>query len=50
MWLQNQQFYMQGLNQMSKEKAESILSTLGIPCFDAINMFYKQIILQKDFV
>ncbi|MGM9941700.1 MAG: type II toxin-antitoxin system RelB/DinJ family antitoxin [Bulleidia sp.] len=28
-----------------KEKAESILSTLGIPASSAINMFYKQIIL-----
>ena len=30
-----------------KEKAENILSTLGIPASSAINMFYKQIILQK---
>ena len=30
-----------------KEKAESILSTLGIPASSAINMFYKQIILQR---
>lgn len=30
-----------------KEKAESILSTLGIPASNAINMFYKQIILQN---
>lgn len=30
-----------------KEKAESILSALGIPASNAINMFYKQIILQK---
>lgn len=30
-----------------KEQAESILSTLGIPASNAINMFYKQIILQK---
>ena len=30
-----------------KEKAESILSTLGIPVSNAINMFYKQIILQR---
>ncbi len=29
-----------------KEKAESILSELGIPASTAINMFYKQIILQ----
>ena len=29
-----------------KEKAESILATLGIPASSAINMFYKQIILQ----
>ena len=27
-----------------KEKAESILSALGIPASNAINMFYKQII------
>ena len=30
-----------------KENAESILSTLGISASSAINMFYKQIILQK---
>ena len=30
-----------------KEQAESILSTLGIPASNAINMFYKQIILQR---
>lgn len=30
-----------------KEQAESILATLGIPASNAINMFYKQIILQK---
>lgn len=30
-----------------KEKAESILSALGIPASNAINMFYKQVILQK---
>ena len=30
-----------------KEKAESILAALGIPASNAINMFYKQIILQK---
>ena len=30
-----------------KEQAESILSTLGIPVSNAINMFYKQIILQQ---
>lgn len=30
-----------------KEKAESILATLGIPASCAINMFYKQIILQR---
>lgn len=30
-----------------KEQAEKILSTLGIPVSNAINMFYKQIILQK---
>lgn len=30
-----------------KEKAESILSALGIPVSSAINMFYKQIILQR---
>lgn len=29
-----------------KDQAESILSTLGIPVSSAINMFYKQIILQ----
>ena len=30
-----------------KEKAESILSALGIPASNAINMFYKQIIFHK---
>ncbi|MGN1111653.1 MAG: type II toxin-antitoxin system RelB/DinJ family antitoxin [Acutalibacteraceae bacterium] len=30
-----------------KEQAESILSSLGIPVSNAINMFYKQIILQR---
>lgn len=30
-----------------KEQAESILQTLGISASNAINMFYKQIILQR---
>lgn len=30
-----------------KEEAERILAVLGIPASNAINMFYKQIILQK---
>ena len=30
-----------------KEQAEIILSALGIPASNAINMFYKQIILQN---
>ena len=30
-----------------KEKAESILAALGIPASNAVNIFYKQIILQK---
>lgn len=30
-----------------KEKAESILTALGIPASNAITMFYKQIILHK---
>lgn len=30
-----------------KEQAESILSALGIPASTAINMFYKQIILNR---
>lgn len=30
-----------------KEEAERILTVLGIPASNAINMFYKQIILQK---
>ena len=30
-----------------KEQAESILYALGIPVSNAINMFYKQIILQR---
>jgi len=29
-----------------KEQAETILTALGIPASNAINMFYKQIILQ----
>lgn len=30
-----------------KEQAERILASLGIPASNAINMFYKQIILQN---
>ena len=30
-----------------KQQAEAILSTLGIPASNAINMFYKQIILHN---
>ncbi len=30
-----------------KEQAETILTALGIPVSSAINMFYKQIILQR---
>lgn len=30
-----------------KEQAETILGELGIPASSAINMFYKQIILQR---
>ena len=30
-----------------KEKSESILAALGIPASNAINIFYKQIILQR---
>ena len=30
-----------------KEQAEAILSTLGIPASNAINMFYRQIILRQ---
>ena len=30
-----------------KEEAENILATLGIPASNAINMFYKQIILNR---
>ena len=30
-----------------KEQAEEILSSLGIPASNAINMFYKQIILHR---
>lgn len=30
-----------------KEQAETILTALGIPVSNAINMFYKQIILQR---
>ncbi|MBQ3692888.1 MAG: type II toxin-antitoxin system RelB/DinJ family antitoxin [Clostridia bacterium] len=30
-----------------KEQAENILSVLGIPASNAINMFYKQIILHR---
>lgn len=32
-----------------KAQAESILAALGIPVSNAINMFYKQIILNKRF-
>lgn len=30
-----------------KEQAEKILSALGIPSSSAINMFYKQIVIQR---
>lgn len=30
-----------------KERAESILAALGVPASNAINMFYKQIILHR---
>lgn len=30
-----------------KEQAENILAALGIPASNAVNMFYKQIILQR---
>ena len=30
-----------------KEQAEAILSTIGIPASNAINMFYRQIILRQ---
>ena len=30
-----------------KEQAETILSALGVPASNAINMFYKQIILHR---
>lgn len=30
-----------------KEQAESILAALGVPASNAINMFYKQIILHR---
>ena len=30
-----------------KEQAEAVLAALGIPVSNAINMFYKQIILQQ---
>ena len=30
-----------------KEQAEKILATLGIPASNAINMFYKQILLNR---
>ena len=30
-----------------KDQAESILASLGIPASNAINMFYKQIILHR---
>ena len=35
------------IEQEVKEQAESILTALGIPVSNAINMFYKQIILQR---
>ena len=31
-----------------KEQAEAILSALGIPASNAITMFYKQVILQRQ--
>lgn len=31
-----------------KEQAESILSALGIPTSNAIDMFFKQIVLKRD--
>ena len=30
-----------------KEQAEKILSALGIPASSAVNMFYKQIVIQR---
>ena len=39
-WLQNQQIYIQGLNQMLKKKAESILSTLGIPASEVLSICF----------
>lgn len=36
-----------GIEPEIKEQAEGILSALGIPASNAINMFYKQIILQR---
>ena len=33
-----------------KEQAEGILATLGIPASNAINMFYKQIILNLSLI
>ncbi len=36
------------INQDIKEKAEKILSDLGLDVSNAICMFYKQIILKKD--
>ena len=35
------------IEQEVKEQAESILAALGIPASNAINMFYKQIILHQ---
>ena len=35
------------IDPMLKEQAENILSALGIPTSNAIDMFFKQIVLKK---
>ena len=37
------------IDPMLKEQAENILSALGIPTSNAIDMFFKQIVLKKGF-
>ena len=46
-WQQNQQIYMQELNQMLKKTQKVSCLHLVSPASSAINMFYKQIILQR---
>lgn len=38
------------IDPMLKEQAENILSALGIPTSNAIDMFFKQIVLKKGYL